>query len=379
MQWKAAIAAVAIAIMGTGCAKAAGAPAAAPTPPVAAGDAPVATHWRAEHIGSPGPIAADARGTVVLTGTNVVALDHDGTTQWTAPVADLGIQYPALGAGLVVASTVVDDVHNAASGSFVALDRVTGASRWRLPVTGEPGPVAVTSTRVFAATTNGVVRALRRDGTALWSVRVPGQISSRGNLAVDSETNTIAFVVRVEKGDWFLELRDTRDGHETGAFDLGASDPPSAVAAAGAGRLVVGDGDTHELLRIDLHGRKVGASVPAPDGFDPASVPAVAHDLAVVVDRGGHVTALGLTDGRERWHADLGGPVLDARPLISGDRVAVARWLGPVIILGRADGRSLPLAAPADGLSASFAFDGGLVVESLRLARPDRVEAWSAP
>ena len=384
MQWK-PMAAAAIALVCGACANASGATGSAAKasvrggPPAMNATALAATHWRADHIGSPGPITADAHGTVVLTGVNVVALDHDGTTQWTTPVPELGIQYPALGGGLVVVSTVVDDAHGAPSGAFVALDRTTGAIRWRLPVTGEPGPVTITSTRVFAATSNGVVRARRRDGAPLWSVQVPGQISSRGNLAVDAETDTLAFVVQVENREWFLDSRDAGDGHETGAFDLGAGDPPSAVAAAGAGRMVVGDGDTHELLRVDLHDRKVGAALPTDDGFDPASVPAVDHDLAVVVDRGGGVTAMDLGDGHERWHAALGGPVLDARPLISSDRVAVARWLGPIAVLGRADGRSLRFAGAPDGLPASFAFDGDRIVESLRLARPDRVEAWSAP
>jgi outer membrane protein assembly factor BamB len=385
MQRKAAIAAIAIAIMGASCANASGATGSAPTRATRLGaSAPArsttvaATRWRAIHIGSPGPLTTDAEGTVVVTGTRVVALRHDGTTQWSAPVTQLGIQYPALGAGLVVVSTVVDDGAKP-SGSFVALDRTTGATRWRVPVVGEPGPVTITSTRVFAATTNGAIRALRRDGTDLWSVRLPVQISSRGNVAFDAATNTIGLVVHVDKGDWFLDLRDARDGHETGAFDLGAADPPSAVAAAGAGRLVVGDGETHELLRIDLHTRVAGAALRTSDGFDPASVPAVDRDLAVVVDRSGGVTAMDLGDGQQRWHADLSGPVLDTRPVISGDRVAVARWLGPVVMLGRADGRMLPFPRAADGVPASFSFDGDTVVESLRLARPDRVEAWSAP
>jgi outer membrane protein assembly factor BamB len=385
MQWKATIAAAAIAILCASCANASGATPGAPTakprggaaaPDV--GTALAATHWRADHIGSPGPIAADSRGTVTLTGTSVVAIGHEGTVGWTTPIAQLGIQYPALGAGLVVVSTVVDDGGNT-SGSFVALDRATGAPRWRLPVAGEPGPVTITSTGVVAATTNGVLRALRGDGRLLWSVQVPGQISSRGNLAFDPTTNTIGFVVLVDKGHWFLELRDAHDGHETGAFDLGAIDPPSGVAAAGSGRFVVGDGETHELLRIDLQDRKAGAALRTLDAFDPASVPAVDRDLAVVVDRGGRVTAMDLGDGHERWHADLGGPVLDARPLISGDRVAATRWLGPVVLFGRADGRSLGFDGAPDGVPASFTFDGNLLVEALRLARPDRVEAWSAP
>jgi hypothetical protein len=38
----------------------------------------------------------------------------------------------------------------------------------------------------------------------------------------------------------------------------------------------------------------------------------------------------------------------------------------------------VPFGGAADGVPASFVLDGDVVVESLRLARPDRVEAWSA-
>ncbi|MCU1429208.1 MAG: hypothetical protein JWL83_3208 [Actinomycetia bacterium] len=339
--------------------------------------APVGPLWEAHPATAPGAITADAAGTVLLGGDReVIALDHDGHEQWRTAIADLSIEYPALGAGLAVVSTA----RAGGKADFVALDRATGARRWHVRVAGTPGPVTVSPAHVFMVTQRGELLAFSPAGVPQWRIQLLGTFSSRGAIAYDPGTSTVASVVFALHRGWLLELHDGRTGRDVGGFDLGATDPPSAVATGLPHQLVLGTGDTHELLVIDLDARVVAHAIRTDAAFDPASVPVVANDLAVVIDRRGTVIAVNLRTGEVRWERPLARPVLDSRPLISADAVVVATWGGSLNALALADGRALPLAAAGgDGIPVAFALDAGRLVVARRLATPNRVEAWPAP
>jgi outer membrane protein assembly factor BamB len=152
------------------------------------------------------------------------------------------------------------------------------------------------------------------------------------------------------------------------------------VARATPGRLVLGTGETHEVVLVDLRAGRVTAAVATTDAFDPSSVPAVAGDLAVVVDRAGTVTALDAATGTRRWQARLDRPTLDTRPAVTAGSVAVTDWARTLVVLDRVSGRiRRSPAAGAGGLAVAVGAGASRLVVALRLASPDRVEAWSVP
>jgi outer membrane protein assembly factor BamB len=329
-------------------------------------------------MAAPGAVSADRHGAVVLDGNDVVALTTGGRRQWRVTVDDLGIQYPALDDDLVVVSTVVD-AGGATTGAFVVLDRSTGAERWRVDVDDEPGPVTLTRETVFAATTAGDVLALTRAGNTRWKHHLPGGISSRGSLAYDATTGTVATVVFSAREGWWLWLLEAATGANAGGLDLGDTEPPSAVVTAGPARLVMGDGESHHLMTVDLRRRVVAQAVPTGGSFDPANQPAAGSDLAVVIDDTGTVTAMDLRTGGRRWQRALGGGVLDARVLLTRDAVVVATFLGGVTVLSRSDGR--PIRSPvtaASGVAVGYAVAGRTLVVSRRFGATHGIEGWPA-
>jgi outer membrane protein assembly factor BamB len=311
----------------------------------------------------------------------VIAVAPDGSQQWDVEIADLGIQYPALDGDLVVVSTVIDH-DDGTTGEFIALDRATGKERWRFAAIGEPGAVTFADGDVFAATDHGDLYRLTRDGDEKWHWNddVGISISSRGSIAYDETTDSIGVTVFVHERGWFMAVIDATTGRMNRAFDLGAGEPPSATVAAGDGRFVVGSGETHELLVVDLPAEEATLAVRTGGAFDPASQPLVDGDVAYVVDDTGTVTAIDLRRGALVWQRRLDAAVVDARPVLTEDALVVTPFLGPLTVLRRADGRPLPgPLGDLPGLPVGYGTSDGRLVVALRLARPARLEAWPAP
>jgi outer membrane protein assembly factor BamB len=358
-----------------------GAPVSARTRAGAAASRANDARWSTPTEHEPGPLAADDGGTIVHALETVVALDRDGALRWERHLPDLGTEHPALDDDLVVVSTVTGTDENA-RGGFVALDRTTGAIRWRVDAAGAPGPVAIVDDAVFTATTNGNVSRLTRDGDLVWTwhdAEVELGISSRGVLAYDADTQRLAFTARLP-GGWAVVFLDARAGGVVALLPLDGPGPPSATVAAGNGRFVVGNGGTGHVLLFDAEENVVTWAVPTGAPFDPASVPVVADDVAYAVNAAGAVVALDLEAGRARWRAELHAVVRDVRPVLTADAVVLAPWTGPVTVLARADGRRLPSSAgAAGGVPSGYAVAGDDLVVALRFAAPSGVRAWPAP
>jgi outer membrane protein assembly factor BamB len=150
--------------------------------------------------------------------------------------------------------------------------------------------------------------------------------------------------------------------------------------AAGPGRFVLGDGETHELLVLDLHRRVFAQAVRTAGSFDPANQPATDGDFAAVIDSTGTVTAVDIAAGRVIWEHQLPAGALDTRLQLTSGAVVVSTFAGPVSVLARADGRSLDAAVGRlDGIPVAFALTPDLLVVSLRFGAPSGVVAWPAP
>jgi outer membrane protein assembly factor BamB len=337
--------------------------------------------WRVDLPAEPNAFTADDDGSVVVAFNHVVAVAPDGAPRWRVELDDLGIQYPALDRDLVVVSTVTDHDRET-TGDFVALDRDTGEEQWRFAAAGEPGPVTFADGAIFVATDHGDLYRLTRTGRVVWhwNDRAGISISSRGSIAHDATTNSIGVTVFVHDRGWYMAVIDATTGRMHHAFDLGPGEPPSATVAAGDGRFVVGTGETHELLVVDVRAQQATSAVRTGGAFDPASRPVVDGDVAYVVDDTGTVTAMDLPTGTLVWQRALDVAVVDARPVVTDDAVVLAPFLGPLTVVRRADGRPVPGAlADLAGLPIGYGTSGGRLVVALRLAGTPRLEAWPAP
>jgi outer membrane protein assembly factor BamB len=306
-------------------------------------DAEDRARWSVNLESAPGALAVDETGAVVtLDGDAVLALDGDGTQAWRTAVPGAGLDWPVIDGDIVVVP-----VSRPEGAGCVALDRESGDVRWRVGV--GPGVIAASAVaggRVVCASADGtLVVADRASGDPRWSVKLaeyfggPVAISPRGSIAVDPETGRVGVVIRAA-GRWALACWDLATGADVGCtYDLGTGAPPSAVTADGAGTFVVGAGGVRRVMLVDLKANRLRATVPTDDAFDPASIPLVVRGLAIVVDRGGGVTAIDIASGAERWRADLGQPVLDARPVVAGGVVAVVDWTGRIHTFRLIDGR----------------------------------------
>ncbi len=342
LRWTAAIALVA-----TACSHTTAGPRDCTPEPVLA-DA----RWSLDLERAPGSAAADADGVVVTMGNErVVAFDRAGGEVWSTRVEGVGLDWPVIADDVVVLPTtrVAGDGDRAAC---VALDRSTGAERWQVEVGAGPvASVGAGGDTVVCASARGHLAAVGRDGALRWAQDVeaylgegPISVSPRGAVAVAPESGRVGIVLEVA-GRWKFSCWDLTTGADAGcSLDLGPGAPPSAAAADGSGRFVLGlgagrDGAGPSLAVIDPGAglmREIAATA-AP--FDPSSIPLVTGETAVVVDRLGGVTAVDLAAMELRWRAQLRQPVLDARPVARragrgqgrrldgpGPRIRPCRW-----------------------------------------------------
>jgi outer membrane protein assembly factor BamB len=328
--------------------------------------------WSAATDRAPAAAAVDAVGVVVTSADDsVVALDRHGSKQWRAHVVGAGLDWPVIDGDIAVVPTASADERVGCT----VLDRATGQRRYAVDVgKGVGGAVGVAPAVVVCAAADGRIAAVdRASGRVRWSVDAAAQlggqaeVSARGALVVDPASSRVALVAATPT-TWMLACWNLATGaHEPGCdVDLGPSEPPSAAVSAGPGAVLVGSGDARAVLLIDLGTGAVRAAVPVAQPFDPANIPLVQGDRAVVVDRLGGVTAIDLHTGMAMWRADLGEVVLDAKPSVSGGVVHLVDWTGRVHHLRLADGRAAAAVDARGGAVAAVADPAGTLLVTLR-------------
>ncbi len=339
--------------------------------------------WSVHLDDGPSAAAADSDGVVVTTnGGLVLAFDRAGRDTWRTEVSGAGLDWPVIDGDLVVIPVTAP-----AGAACVGLDRASGSERWR--VDAGPGRVAAAGAaagRVICASARGRVVAVERaTGAVQWSLDVeaffdagPIDISPRGAVAIDPDVHVgmapasattagvVTVVLRV-RGHWMFSCWDLATGGEARCgLDLGGAAPASAVAAAGDAVFVVGSGSTHEVALIDAAAGSTRAFVPTRAAFDPANIPLVARGLAVITDRSGHVTAVDVATGARRWQAELDAPILDAKPAAAAGVVRIVDWGGRIHALRLTDGHRAGPVDEAGGAIGVVADPAGTLVVTLR-------------
>ena len=237
-------------------------------------------------------------------------------------------------------------------GNLYALDRASGAERWRLDAGGAlRDDVSVSEGRVFLATA-GYLRAVALDdGRELWRRRLPvispPTLVRHGNGAVVAGSY-----------DRNLYALDPDDGSVLWRVPTTGENRTAAAVAEG---VLAAGSDAGELLLVDLATGTARARVDL--GSPVAGVAAAGGDLFVATD-GGFLYRLSV-DGRERWRRHLGSR-LGVAPLPHDGVVYQGTGDGRLVALDAADGEALWTFAARDAVGATPGrADGTLLVGSL--------------
>ena len=274
--------------------------------------------WSHDFFSDPTELLVDGDDAFVVTPNEVTTFGTgEGRQRWQAHVKDAE---PFIAADLnTVLVSAVD--------GFEALDRRTGASRWRVGVddpTDRGRTVALVQSggaeiAVVATDHGGLAGLDATSGAPVWSVDVDG--SPHGRLAVDQKTGSVAFettdgehvTLRVLDGAtgtvrWTVGLeRDTGVGAFVG--DL---------LVLGTGRQVSGN-----IVAYSVSNGDRAWLTPATDGFEETMAPAIVGKSAIFVDKMGMVISTVAATGKVQWSTKLPGPVLAGSPAVAGGIIVI--------------------------------------------------------
>ncbi|GIW06041.1 MAG: hypothetical protein KatS3mg060_0846 [Dehalococcoidia bacterium] len=274
--------------------------------------------WEYKASGSieAGPAIADGLVFLGLKDGRVVALDlASGGLRW-----DYRTGGPVTSAPLAIDGVLFVASHD---GGVYALDAAGGSLRWRYDAgSAIAAPLAVGNGLVVAGTADGRLHLLDlASGAARWVYRTGGAVDAPPLLAggfayVANDRGIVHAIDPFAKGAPFeWELRELQAQLYLWGLPVGLPGPQP--------------------------GYKWSANVASPV----KSAMATAGALLFVPGTDGKLTALHALDGRQRWQANLGGPV--ASPIVAGDLLYAASEDKRLVVLTAATGdKVLEIALP---------------------------------
>ena len=272
--------------------------------------------WSHDLISDPTALLVDGEDAFVVGPYQVTDLDPNaGRERWHADVKDAE-PYLAVDRNTVVVAAV---------DGFEALDRSSGASRWRVDVDSPAdrgrtvglvhaggAEVAVVATKLGGVVgLDGVTCAVR------WSVHVDG--SPRGRWATDDRSATVA--LETTDGELVtLRVFDAASGRVRWSAVLGRD---TGVPTYAGDLLVLGTGRTDEGA-VQAFAVADGARVweaQMTGSFEESMAPAVSGRSLVFIDKSGGVASIVAATGKVTWSMELPGRtvVMADSPAVSGD------------------------------------------------------------
>jgi outer membrane protein assembly factor BamB len=295
----------------------------------------LSARWGVDRLADPTALLVDGGDAFVVEPYAVSSIGvGDGVTRWRVDVKDAE---PWIAAS-------ADTVLVGAVDGFEALDRATGASRWRLTIEDPDdrgrtvGLVQTASGAMAVLTTQrgGVVGVDARTGATRWSATLDG--SPRGQLATDDRTGLVALQMdhdeRVE-----LHVLDAASGTERLSTALGLM---TGLALVDGPRLVLDTGDLNSRGTVVAFDLATGArrwETTVASSSEPGEGGIVDGDRIVIVDGLGTVSALDRVTGRRLWSHDSSMPVFHGRPIAIGDALVLRDIGAEIFVLDRRTGR----------------------------------------
>jgi len=253
-------------------------------------------------------------------------------------------------------------------GNFYAIDRATGAERWKYHTElGFSAAAAVADGRVYVGDADGKFYAFAAaDGKLLWGFEASAEINSAPNFyknlvlfgsqdatlyALDAVSGKLAWkyaigdqircsptVVEgramVAGCDGKLHIIRLEDGQEIG--DVVIDSPTGSTPAVRGDQLFFGtEGGT--FFAIDWRTAKVSWTAKSERGQSIRSSAAVTPELAIIGARDKRVHAFQVSDGKEAWSFATRSRV-DSCPVVVGERVFFGSGDGRLYALDRKTG-----------------------------------------
>lgn len=248
--------------------------------------------------------------------TVVAAEFPEATTVWSTDV----------GAEVVGALTAVSDLVLVPAGALVALDRETGAQRWRFEANGSfEGAAATRGDLAFAADSDGVVHAINlATGQAHWSFATTSDLTGATPSLAAVQGGDMLFVAGREGTVWGIFADTGRERWRLAAKQEVTSD----VAAKGDFAWVATQaGDAFAI------NARTGQEVWRMDGLSAqVTTPVWAAEMVYLGGDDGKFVVLGAQDGALKWSHQLDAPPVGP-PLIDDRRVWFADDRGHLYVV----------------------------------------------
>lgn len=274
--------------------------------------------WSNDLSADPTELLVNGDDAFVVTPTRVTVFGTDeGRLRWKTDVKNAE---PYIAAN-------ADTVLVAATDGFEALDRRTGASRWRVGIDDPAdlgrtvGIVRAAGNEIAVTSTEhgGVVGMDATTGAIRWSVAVDG--APRGRMAVDEASGAVALLT-TDGEQVALRVLDAA----TGAVRWSRTLPRDTGVPAFVGDLLLigsGRGDSGTVQGVSAHDGVTRWSVPVDEGFEATKAPAIEGRHAIFVNSLGTVYSVDARSGRLAWTTHLPSPALADSPAIAGGLIVV--------------------------------------------------------
>jgi outer membrane protein assembly factor BamB len=309
------------------------------------------------------PILVDG---AVITGTSreIVALDGlTGATRWQRSIhggLDGGLS-SALGI-LVVAAAV----------RVYGLDVATGDERWHVDLeTALQRPDIVDGIAYLGSTDGKVVGIDVRDGTTDWTWQGPHGLAMR----VDLVANGIVYVASNDCRLFTISVADRSEGWTFQALAVRVSPSMAGDTIFASSGLEEMPGRSGQVVALDAGTGAARWRFPTPSGEQAVQGP-VRDGLVFITTRGDGMYAVRDRGTSEEvaWHADI--PTTDWPAILTGDTLYVATRDEGVWAVRASDGQPLFHTAPGSSIRGPIV-SGGLLFAVL--GEPAHVIAWADP
>lgn len=275
----------------------------------------LASVWSHDLVSDPTALLVDGEDAFVVGPYQVTDLDSTtGTERWQTEVEDAEPFIAVNRTTVLVAAT----------DGFEALDRRSGASRWKLELdsgkdlgrTVGLAHVGGAEVAVVASKLGGVVGLNGATGETIWSVHVDGE--PRGRWAVDERSGTAA--LETTDGEHVtLRVFDAASGQVRWSASLGRD---TGVPVYVGDLLILGTGRTDEGS-VQAYSVADGTQVwktPMTASFEESMAPVVVGRSVIFVDKIGGIASLIAATGELTWSMELPKTVVMAdSPAVSGD------------------------------------------------------------